>query len=109
MEYKIRLYQVKPGFLREYGFRGYKSMAREFQEPKIRREVYDLAWEGTTYKTPNKDQLFLDLNLPDRKPEGYTGRSMSVSDLLEFPDLDELWYCDSLGWKRVEWKEDKDV
>ena len=45
----------------------------------------------------------MDFNLPDRKPEGYTGRSMSVSDLLEFPDLDELWYCDNLGWKRVEW------
>jgi len=105
MEYKIRLYQVKPGFLREYGYRGYKEMVREFQEPKIRRAVYDLAWEGVTYKTPNKDQLFLDLNLPDRRPKGYTGRSMSVSDLLEFPDLGELWYCDSLGWKRVEWKE----
>lgn len=105
MTYKIRLYQVKPAFLREYGFRDYREMVREFHEPKIRRDVYDLAWEGETYKTPNKDQLFLDFNLQDRRPRDYAGRSMSVSDLLEFPDLGELWYCDSLGWKRVEWKE----
>ena len=58
MEYKIRLYQVKPAFLREYGYRGYKEMVRDFHEPEIRRDVYDLAWEGVTYKTPNKDQLF---------------------------------------------------
>lgn len=105
MEYKIRIYQVKPAFLREYGYRAYKEMVRDFHEPRIRRDVYDLAWEGVTYKTPNKDQLYLDFNLPARRPKDYTGRSMSVSDVLEFPDLDELWYCDSLGWKRVEWKE----
>ena len=39
-----------------------------------------------------------------RHPDGYRGRSLSVSDIVELPD--GLHFCDSFGWKPVKWRDD---
>ena len=45
-----------------------------------------------------------------RHPEGYTGHSMSVGDIIEFRDAKEFekgatkYICKNSGWKKVEWK-----
>jgi len=44
----------------------------------------------------------------DKRPEGYTGRSMSVSDIVNLwdnstdPPTKSTWFCDSFGFKRLE-------
>lgn len=35
-------------------------------------------------------------------PEDFHGHSLSVSDIIETLD-GALWFCDSIGWKRVRW------
>lgn len=32
-------------------------------------------------------------------PDGYSGHSLSVSDIVSFND--KLWYCDVFGWKEI--------
>lgn len=34
------------------------------------------------------------------RPEGYTGRSLSVSDLVALEDTG-TYFCDSIGWKKI--------
>lgn len=102
MEKNIRIYQVKSEFVRDYGFRSYKEIVRQFGEKQIRHDVYDLVYEAKVYRVPSLDQIFLDFNI--NKPEDYNARCLSCSDLVELPDDGGLWYCDSIGWKRVEWK-----
>lgn len=44
----------------------------------------------------------------DERPAGYTGRSMSVSDIVELWDNSEaeptktIWYCDSIGFQQID-------
>ncbi len=44
----------------------------------------------------------------DERPAGYTGRSMSVSDVVNLwdnsvePPKKSTWFCDSIGFKRLE-------
>lgn len=48
-----------------------------------------------------------------RHPEGYTGHSMSVGDIIEFATSKEMrmgatkYICKSCGWKKIAWKGDK--
>ena len=44
----------------------------------------------------------------DERPDGYTGRSMSVSDVVilynenENPTAKTVWFCDSIGFRKLE-------
>lgn len=44
----------------------------------------------------------------DKRPEGYTGRSMSVSDVVNLwdnsvdPPKKSTWFCDSIGFKLLQ-------
>lgn len=37
-------------------------------------------------------------------PEGYTGHSLSVGDIVELDD--RLYICDSFGWESINWVKD---
>lgn len=64
---------------------------------------YKLVWEGeeeTMEGTDDEailDLLFTTFNVAH--PEGYHGRSMSVSDVVELDGV--KYFCDSFGWVKI--------
>lgn len=38
------------------------------------------------------------------RPDGYTGHSLSVGDIIELDD--RLYICDCIGWKQINWVQD---
>lgn len=72
--------------------------------PKL--EDYKLVYEGEfepqgEYSEP--DQLYM--KFQGEKPEGYTGHSISMSDVVEIDG--KYYYCDSYGWEEVDFEEPK--
>lgn len=55
------------------------------------------------------EEIFEIFNI--RRPEDFKGHSLSVEDVVEFRDLEEVemgtdkFICDSFGWKRIEWED----
>ena len=101
------IYQVKPEYLYLYGFRSLAAIRRD--KPKrlgLPREAWALVYVLETEQELSLDRLYAKFNgCEDGFPQDYSGRSMRVSDIIEKPD-GTLWFCDSIGWKQVQWEED---
>lgn len=105
-EYKI--YQVKREHMREYGFCGLREI--RWTHPGMQglpREAWSQVYVYRTEKEPSLDWLYGVFNrgvshLDEETPKNFFGHSMSVSDIVETPD-GKLWFCDSLGWREVQW------
>lgn len=108
-EYKI--YQVKDEHMREYGFCGLREIL--WTHPGMQglpREAWEQVYVYRTEKEPSLDWIYGVFNrgvslFDEETPEDFTGHSMSVSDIIETPEGD-LFFCDSMGWKRVTWSEE---
>lgn len=107
-EYKI--YQVKREQLREYGYCSMREIL--WTHPGMQglpREAWEQVYVYRTEKEPSLDWLYSLFNrgvslFDEETPEDFTGHSMSVSDIVETPD-GKLWFCDSMGWREVQWTE----
>jgi len=70
---------------------------------KITRDLYEKVWEGEIEASGNVyetlEQIFCQFNI-GRKPEGYKGHSLSVSDIIQLDD--KSYYCDSFGFEEIE-------
>lgn len=99
------IYQVKAAYLYGYGFRSLEAIRRDDpQRLGLPREAWELVYVYETETEPSLDWLFCLFNgAGEAWPEGFTGRSMSVSDIIETPD-GKLWFCDSKGWQQVQWE-----
>lgn len=67
----------------------------------VNLDDYNIVFEG--HLPGNNPQAILELlyhlfNL--EHPGDYTGRSMSVSDVITIEGLG-TWFCDSIGWKKI--------
>ena len=116
---RFKIYQVKEEHIREYGFASMRELlwthhaeAVEGQELyRLPREAWELVYTWETEKDPDLDYIFATFNRNgtghgiayERTPEDFHGHSMSVSDIIEYPD-GRLWFCDSLGWKEIQWE-----
>ena len=72
--------------------------------PFLRREKYRCVFSGEI-DAFHLVQVFQALNLGE-KPEGYVGRSLSVSDVIEVDEpgiLNGYWYVDNIGFKKIVW------
>ena len=71
---------------------------------KLKPETYDRVWEGdVSYST--LEDLFYTFNY--NHPAGYSGRSMSVSDIVRIQgegDEPEYWFCDNFGFKQIDFE-----
>lgn len=71
---------------------------------EIKPETYDKVWEGdVSYNT--LEDLFYMFNY--NHPVGYSGRSMSVSDIVRIQgegDEPEYWFCDNFGFKQIDFE-----
>ena len=98
-----RIYQVKEDMLREYGFRGYDEATDG--GGKVEKKNYDIVYE---FELESSCELRLDdiyeiFNI--HRPEDFHGHSLSVSDVIETDD--GFYYCDSIGWKKLNWRKDE--
>ena len=72
---------------------------------------YKTVYEGELETRPDErpdsprilEEIFARFNLD--LPDGYQGRSLSVSDVVCFPDIGTAYYCDNFGWKEIPLKQ----
>lgn len=98
---KIKVYQIA----REKDTRNLMFCRYDFAEKRggVNPSEYALVFDGdVTART--LDEVFLILNCYGRFPEGYCGRSLSVSDVVVTED--GAFFCDSVGWVELfdKWK-----
>lgn len=96
-----RIYQLKPDVDMRMKFIGYDELEkRGFGKPDIKN--YRVVYDGNI-GTNDLEEIYTILN-QDNKPEGFTGYSLSVSDIIELYDEDgsEFQYVDKIGFVEVD-------
>lgn len=69
-------------------------------------DEYECVWKGEIDVSPNDsasdtlERIYAMFN-GEEKPEGYAGRSLSVSDVVEIEGRG-VWFCDSIGFRKME-------
>ena len=112
----ITIYQINMG--RDHNriaFEGLDLLKMYQGSDKIDSRIYDRVFEGEV-DCKDLEDVYRKFNL--EHPEGYKGRSLSVSDVVEIVDENgdsTFHFCDSIGFKQIdfdpylteEYKEDK--
>lgn len=97
MEYEYNIYQIDDLENCDYVFRRY-----EIAKPEFDFSDYKHVYTGVVQSTGNifqvLDKIFRILNM--EHPDDYTGRSLSVSDIVEINN--RYFFCDSFGWVEIE-------
>ena len=96
---RYKLFQIKDWENNSYVFRSFDSIRNK--KNGFSFTDYELVYEGEIDDNEINfvlEELFVLFNLSDR-PEGFKGRSMSVSDIVELDG--EYYYCDIFGFKKI--------
>ena len=96
-----RIYQLKPDVDMRMKFIGYDELEkRGFGKPDMNN--YRVVYDGNI-GTNDLEEIYTILN-QDNKPEGFTGYSLSVSDIIELYDEDgsEFQYVNKIGFVEVD-------
>lgn len=98
---RVKLFQIAP----EKDRYSLMFMNYEFTMRKagIRESTYELVFDGEL-DAKRLDDIFYIFNC--QLPEGYRGRSMSVSDVVWAEGLG-TFFCDSVGYKPIKFKQGK--
>lgn len=84
-------------------FMSYDALPRFQDTQDIDSSIYDLVFEGTVEAKHLEDVYHI---FNTEHPEGYRGRSLSVSDVVEIPEGADIeagfYFCDSIGFKKIE-------
>lgn len=102
----IAIYQIDPD--RDENnvvFLNYENLER-FQDPAaLRSEIYDKVFEGEV-ECGTLEEVYQMFNLDH--PDGYRGRSLSVSDVVEVvgEEKSTFHFCDSIGFREVDFDPD---
>jgi hypothetical protein len=93
-----RIWQLKPDVDVMMKFIGYSEMLEHFGEPKP--ENYSLVYDGRI-ETNEPEEIWTKFNV--RHPAGFTGHSLSISDVIELYDHtgSEFHYVDRFGFERI--------
>lgn len=95
----VRVWQLKPDVDIRMKFISYEEMCRQFGSPSA--EQYQLVYDGAV-ETNDLEALYTTFNT--EWPEGYTGHSLSMSDVLELYDRESssFHYVDRFGFQQVD-------
>lgn len=95
----VRVWQLKPDVDIRMKFISYEEMCRQFGPPGA--EQYQVVYDGAV-ETNDLEALYTKFNT--EWPEGYTGHSLSMSDVLELYDRESssFHYVDRFGFQQVD-------
>lgn len=95
----VRVWQLKPDVDIRMKFISYEEMCRQFGLPNA--EHYQMVYDGAV-ETNDLEALYMKFNT--EWPEGYTGHSLSISDVLELYDREtsSFHYVDRIGFQQVD-------
>lgn len=96
-----RIWQLKPESDILMRFIGYDEMVEKFEEPNMRD--YEAVYDGEV-ETNDLESIYAKFNV--EHPEGFTGHSLSMSDVVELYDDagSEFHYVDRFGFKQINFK-----
>lgn len=94
----VRIWQLKPDVDIRIKFIGYDELLERFGEPVP--ENYQAVYDGTL-DTNELEEIYAKFNV--EHPEGFTGHSLSMSDVVELYDEagSEFHYVDRFGFKQI--------
>lgn len=97
---KFKIHQIKDIANTDYAFRGYNPNLFNFTQDYECRYEGDLEVEDKTNAEVCEEVFYL-FNM--RRPEGFTGHSLSISDVveLEINDHPLYYYCNTFGFQRL--------
>ena len=99
---KYEIYQldwsIGESIIRDFAYRSYERMAQS--GVKIKKELYALVYTLESEAALSLDDLYYMFNM--EMPDDFGGHSLSVSDVVK--NDDGYWYCDSFGWKKLDWE-----
>lgn len=102
----IRIYQVNLG--RDEKRVAFQGLEDEDGQREINSATYDCVFSGEV-DCNGLEEVFQKFNIDH--PDGYKGRSLSVSDVVEVIEATDIepgfYFCDSIGFKEVEFDPDK--
>lgn len=102
--FKYIIYQIKDIEACDYAFRDYSPKKFNFLNDYDKVYEHDISGEIVDAKAFDEElceKLFEIFNI--NKPADFKGHSLSVSDIVEINSDGhrKLYYCNSLGWKRI--------
>lgn len=100
---RIRVYQLNSGTAPEKKFISYARLCELYEG--VRRSDYHLVFDGRV-EYASLDELYEVLGIGPL-PEGFTGRRLSMSDVIELVQEDgsPLYYVDPEEYILIKWKE----
>lgn len=102
----IAIYQVNPDRdENNVAFLNYENLERFQGSAALRSEIYDKVFEGEV-ECGTLEEVYQTFNLDH--PDGYRGRSLSVSDVVEVvgEEKSTFHFCDSIGFREVDFDPD---
>jgi len=101
-----RIWQLKSYMDPSYKFIGYKELKENFGEPD--KDNYIIVYEGEI-ETNDLETIYMKFNL--NHPHGFTGHSLSMSDVVELYDStsSEFYYVDRFGFKEIDFNSEIQV
>lgn len=106
---KIAIYQINPDRdENNVAFLNYENLERFQGSAELRSEIYDKVFEGKV-ACGTLEEVYQMFNLDH--PDGYRGRSLSVSDVVEVvgEEKSTFHFCDSIGFREVDFDPDMTV
>ena len=103
---KIAIYQIDPDRdENNVAFLNYENLERFQGSAALRSEIYDKVFEGEV-ECGTLEEVYQMFNLDH--PDGYRGRSLSVSDVVEVvgEEKSTFHFCDSIGFREVDFDPD---
>jgi len=100
---KIRIYQIDPEKDKnQVLFLGLKTLS--LKNYQVDRKIYDVVFENEVNANDLED-VYTIFNI--NHPEGYIGRSLSKSDVVEVIEGNEetligFYFCDIIGFKKID-------
>ena len=96
-----RIWQLNPESDILMRFIDYDEMVEKFGEPNMRN--YEAVYDGEV-ETNDLENIYAKFNV--EHPEGFTGHSLSMSDVVELYDDagSEFHYVDRIGFKQINFK-----
>lgn len=102
----VTLYQISPELDNNHLMFRDLQFIKNASDNKVPAELYEIAYQGELDIKSLEDAYFI-FNM--ELPEGYTGRSMSLSDVIEFNSSgnSRFYFCDTYTFQEIEFNKEK--